>query len=154
MRISDWSSDVCSSDLQDLEHAVAIDRDVVLGELFQDREHHVLLAQGAGVLDLQLLGIGEKLGGRFALEFLKIHVCCGYVADGKMEEKREERRAGKRRVDRSLPGRPLVRRRASPSWECKAPCRKGWGRLFFSWIRARRRQRSEEHTSELQSLMS
>src|SRR3546814_14214177 len=120
MRISDWSSDVCSSDLQDLEHAVAIDRDVVLGELFQDREHHVLLAQGACVLDLQLLGIGEKLGGRFALEFLKIHVCCGYVADEKLEEKREERRAGKRRVGRS---RSYVRRVGK---ECGRQCRYRW----------------------------
>jgi hypothetical protein len=46
---------------------------VVFGQLLQDREHHVLLAQVARVLDLQLLGKGEKVGGGFALKFLEIH---------------------------------------------------------------------------------
>ena len=60
---------------QHFEHAVAGDRHVVLGELLQDREHHVLLAQGRGVLDLQLFGKSEQLGRSLPLEFLEIHGC-------------------------------------------------------------------------------
>jgi hypothetical protein len=56
--------------LQGLEHAIAVDRLVVLGQLLEDGEHHVLLAQGAGVLDRQLFGEGKQLRRRLALEFL------------------------------------------------------------------------------------
>src|SRR4029077_8881704 len=59
--------------LQDLQHAVAVDRDVVLGELLQDREHHVLLAERRGTLDLQLLGEAQQLRRCLALEFLEVH---------------------------------------------------------------------------------
>ena len=54
---------------EDLERAVAVDRLLVLRQLLEDREHHVLLAQGGGVLDLQLLGEGEQVGGGLGLEF-------------------------------------------------------------------------------------
>ena len=47
--------------------------DVVLGELLQDREHHVLLAQRGRVLDLQFLGESQQLGGGFAFQFLEVH---------------------------------------------------------------------------------
>ena len=40
---------------QDFERAFAVDGLVVLGEVLQDREHHVLLAQGRRVLDLQAI---------------------------------------------------------------------------------------------------
>ena len=46
---------------------------VSCGELLQDGEHQLLLAHGAGVLDLQLLGKGEKLGGDLGLEVLEFH---------------------------------------------------------------------------------
>ena len=59
--------------LQHLEHAVAEDRHVVLGELLQNGEHHLLLAQGAGVLDPQFFRVRQQLGRRFGLEFLEIH---------------------------------------------------------------------------------
>ena len=54
---------------QDLERAFPVDRLLVLGELLEDGEHDVLLAQGGGVLDLQLLGEGEQVRGAFCLEF-------------------------------------------------------------------------------------
>jgi hypothetical protein len=59
--------------LQHLEHAVAEDGDAAVGELLQDRKHHVLLAQRGRILDLELLGEGEQLGRGFPLEFLEIH---------------------------------------------------------------------------------
>ena len=49
--------------LQDLEDTDAEDRDIVLGQLLQDREHHVLLAQKRRVLDLELFGGGEQVSG-------------------------------------------------------------------------------------------
>src|SRR3546814_1276334 len=63
MRISDWSSDVCSSDL----HAVG---DAVLGELERvrgEREPMVAMAQGFGVafLRVELARHGEALSRRF-----------------------------------------------------------------------------------------
>ena len=42
--------------LQNFQNAVAKYGDIVFGQLFEDREQHVLLAQAAGVLDLQILG--------------------------------------------------------------------------------------------------
>ena len=42
----------------------------LVGELLEDGEHQLLLAHGAGVLDLQLFGKGEQLGRRFGLEVL------------------------------------------------------------------------------------
>ena len=63
--------------LEDFQHAVAGNDDIVFRELLQDREHHVLLAQGRCVLDLQLFRIGQKIGGRFLLEFLQIHSSTG-----------------------------------------------------------------------------
>ena len=57
--------------LQNLEHAVAEDRHVVLGELLEDGEHHLLLAQGAGILDPQFLGVGEQFSRRLGFEFLE-----------------------------------------------------------------------------------
>jgi hypothetical protein len=47
------------------QHAVARDRHLIFGELLQDREQHVLLAQGGSVLDFEFLGKGEQLGGGF-----------------------------------------------------------------------------------------
>src|SRR3546814_11202902 len=42
MRISDWSSDVCSSDLgQQVLHVVVVDRRVALGAVHLDRDRHV-----------------------------------------------------------------------------------------------------------------
>lgn len=43
-------------------------------QLLEDREHHVLLAHGGGVLDLQLLCERQQFGGGFFLELLKGHL--------------------------------------------------------------------------------
>ncbi len=56
---------------QDFDDACAADLDAALGQLFQDREHHVLRAQGVRVLHLQLLSIGEEFSRRFALQLLE-----------------------------------------------------------------------------------
>jgi hypothetical protein len=58
---------------QDFEHAIAVDGGVVLGQLLQDREHHVLAAQGAGVLDLHAFGEFKQFGRRLVLQVLEIH---------------------------------------------------------------------------------
>ena len=59
--------------LEVFEHPVAVDRGVVVGEVLEDREHQVLLAQQAGVFDSQVLGVGEEVFGGFELELLKLH---------------------------------------------------------------------------------
>ena len=68
--------------LHDLQHAGAVDRHVLLREALQDREHDLLLAQRGGVLDVQLLGVGEQIGRRFGLQFLQVHEVRSSRADG------------------------------------------------------------------------
>ena len=60
--------------LQDLEHALAVDRHAALGQALERRKHQIRLAQHARVLDPELLGIGEQLGRRAALELGQVHV--------------------------------------------------------------------------------
>ena len=59
--------------LQHLDHAGAGDLDVTGGQLLQDREHQLLLAHGAGVLDGDLLGEAQQLRRRFGLKVLQLH---------------------------------------------------------------------------------
>ena len=59
--------------LQHLDDAGAGDLDVALGELLQDREHELLLAHGARVLDGDLLGEAQELRRRFGLQILQLH---------------------------------------------------------------------------------
>ena len=93
--------------LEDFQHAVAEDRGVVFRELLQDREHHVLAPQRAGVLDLQVFGKRQQLGRRLALKFLEIH---GYF-DGSCCLKWETRGmgtvSGEWDAARPVPVRPL-----------------------------------------------
>ncbi len=58
---------------QDFQRALAVNRLVVLGQILQDREHHVLLAQRRCVLDLQRFGVAQEVGGGFGLQFGKMH---------------------------------------------------------------------------------
>jgi hypothetical protein len=58
---------------QDFQGAFAVDRLLVFGEVLQDREHHVLLAQAGGVLDLQGFGEAEQVSRGFCLEFGEMH---------------------------------------------------------------------------------
>ena len=59
--------------LQHLDHARAGDVDVTGGQLLQDREHELLLAHGARVLDGDLLGEAQELRRRFRLKVLQFH---------------------------------------------------------------------------------
>src|SRR3546814_15262206 len=57
MRISDWSSDVCSSDLEDLEE-LAFERDAVDRPLGARHRAHQLERRGARHLDKDAVGAG------------------------------------------------------------------------------------------------
>jgi len=59
--------------LYDLESARAGDLNALLGQGLEDREHHVLLAHGVGVLDLKELGKGQQVGRRLVLQLLQAH---------------------------------------------------------------------------------
>src|SRR5262249_36732283 len=58
---------------QDFEHTVAGNRHIVFGELLKNSKHHVLLAQGRGIFDLQLFSKSEQFGGALPLQFFEIH---------------------------------------------------------------------------------
>ena len=59
--------------LQHFDDAGAGDLDVAGGELLQNREHELLLAHGARVLDRDLLGEAQELRRRFGLQILQLH---------------------------------------------------------------------------------
>ena len=84
--------------LQDLEHAVAVNGDLVLGQLLENGEHHLLLAQGRCVLDVELLGVGQEVGGGLLFKFLKIHGFYAFKTGGWRNPERDAadgyRRAG------------------------------------------------------------
>ncbi len=58
---------------QHFDHAFADDVDFLGGELLEDREHQLLLAHGAGVLDAVFLSESDKLGWSLGLEVLEFH---------------------------------------------------------------------------------
>ena len=53
--------------LENFEHAVAIDGDVLLRELLQNGKHHVLLAQAARVFNLKLFRVIEEFPWGFSV---------------------------------------------------------------------------------------
>ena len=55
------------------DDAFADDVDFAIGELLEDREHQLLLAHGAGVLDLLLFGEGQEFDGGFGFQVLEFH---------------------------------------------------------------------------------
>ncbi len=55
---------------------------VVLGQVLEDGEHHVLLAQAGCVLDLQRFGVAEQVGRGFCLEFGEVHLWWALGAEG------------------------------------------------------------------------
>ena len=59
--------------LQHLDDAGAGDLDIARRQLFQNREHELLLAHGARVLDSDLLGEAQQLRRRFGLQILQLH---------------------------------------------------------------------------------
>src|SRR5436190_16170150 len=58
---------------EDFDDAFADDVDFFLRELFEDREHQLLLAHGAGVFDFLFFREGEELDRSLDLEVLKFH---------------------------------------------------------------------------------
>ena len=56
-----------------LDHAFADDVGFAHRELLEDAEHQLLLAHGAGIFDLELLGERDKLGRGLGLEVLEFH---------------------------------------------------------------------------------
>ena len=59
---------VAEAVLEHLDDAEADDLDLAAGELLEDGEHQLLLAQGGGVLDLVFLGEGDEFAGRLVLQ--------------------------------------------------------------------------------------
>src|SRR5690606_37367765 len=58
---------------ENLDDAFADDVGILGGKLLQDRKHQFLLAQCAGVLDLQLFGKSKQLDRGLRLEVLQFH---------------------------------------------------------------------------------
>src|SRR3546814_7952621 len=118
MRISDWSSDVCSSDLRDT------------GEAERGRSDHRRGAQQRGLLDLSAARRAARI----------VRDARAFAGRGPRHQARARRRAGRRDRRQCRDAQPRRSRRAS---------------RFRLSPRNRRRKvpRSEEHTSELQSLM-
>ena len=58
--------------LQHFQHAIAADFKSVFGMFLQDLEHHLALPHGGRVLDLPLLGHGQKVGRGLGLQIGKI----------------------------------------------------------------------------------
>src|SRR3546814_3317915 len=110
MRISDWSSDVCSSDLGERDRAV--------GDAVRDKDIVTLEQRAAAIDDVGDIAFAILIGGG------------------------EDRLAGAKKA----------RANGRTGWPTMARCR------TKPWPTPRRRScatrcRSEEHTSELQSLM-
>ena len=68
-----WRPQKAETVLEDLDDAFADDVDLVLGELFENCEHQLLLAHGRGILDVLLLGKNQQFGGGFGLQVLELH---------------------------------------------------------------------------------
>src|SRR3546814_7085559 len=125
MRISDWSSDVCSSDLEIVEHG------------FQQAS----IACQTGLVDLHPAvwrSLGKKIGRgkrRVAEEILLAGIAALRACGGRL---------GRLNID----GRALGRGDGGTG-----RCLHGGGAKFRSIVAKPASGRSEEHTSELQSLM-
>src|SRR3546814_4906968 len=112
MRISDWSSDVCSSDLAGAERDGEVDRRVIVGAETMERMPRTAGETAGAPADR--IADGERAAGRY-------RGAQSHFSRGKHEVRPSEARV---RVAPSLSG-----------FDTKRP------------------SRSEEHTSELQSLM-
>src|SRR3546814_2546305 len=119
MRISDWSSDVCSSDLVRVEHHRA--------GRYPAREQ--VIGNGLPVLAL----VGEEYGN--------IGICRDVSEHGKLPAAR--RTPGRPQVYNERPSRQVFRHQGRPAQACQLRQVRQWTGI-----------RSEEHQSELQSLMS
>ncbi len=59
--------------LKHFQRAGAEDLDAFFGAGLEDGEHHVLLAHGVRVFDVELFGESDEVGGRFLLQLLQRH---------------------------------------------------------------------------------
>jgi len=66
--------------LKDFEHPRARDFDFLVGQLLEDREQHILLAHGRGILDLEFFGKAEQICRRLGLEIAELHFLNGHTA--------------------------------------------------------------------------
>src|SRR3546814_9019544 len=128
MRISDWSSDVCSSDLQ---------RRLVFDEKDAAFRHD----------QLSIGGQGSALGSQTLVVAAPKAVVPALVAGTHCPIRSMVRRS---RVCLTCGWQGCKRRRASPRADANGSRGQAPGRQLQGY---RRRVRSEEHTSELQSLM-
>src|SRR3546814_1503299 len=87
MRISDWSSDVCSSDLLDMVAVGVVDIDLADTEIRHDRER---------IGDAPRLQLGNEIGQSFGAEgeMLDPRIAAGRGLRLLDEVRSEERRAG------------------------------------------------------------
>ena len=58
---------------QNLNRAKTHDLLAILSQLFQDREHQILLTQGRRALNPELFSHGYKVGGIFAFQLFQMH---------------------------------------------------------------------------------
>src|SRR3546814_8724882 len=131
MRISDWSSDVCSSDLKRRvdEGNIAAEQ---LGRVFRIRRHGGFVGIVRPQCDTSLIGEEYVELGRYRR---------GPLRDARQSARHRDR--ARRVIDAPVVCVNISRRRAhaeDPAWR--------EDRLDFETL-----DRSEEHTSELQSLM-
>src|SRR3546814_6726348 len=108
MRISDWSSDVCSSDLAFDLVAEEIDTQAGFlagGEQVEDAAAHREFALVGDGIDAAEAVRDEQFGERVAVDPLPRRERRGELADAKGRERSEERRVGK---------------------ECVSTCRSRW----------------------------
>ena len=95
--------------LQHLDDAFADDLDVATGELFQNCEQQLLLAQERGVLHLVLFGESQEFGGGLGFQVRKFDFPHGDKPRIDRRSDRAERRAAGRRE--ILPEAPIKARR-------------------------------------------
>src|SRR3546814_6185517 len=137
MRISDWSSDVCSSDLQLSRRDLYAERRIVLAPW-----PPVVALQPPGVALVPVAGrelrdVGAQPHQRF---HLRSHPQAAVAVMAPVQRAHADRVAR----DHRPPARLVPQREGEDAVEPVEP---------GAWIGVLRIQRSEEHTSELQSLM-
>src|SRR3546814_676721 len=141
MRISDWSSDVCSSDLRDLIEQLRRWR----GGLVVVSHDRRLLESMARIIELSDLGL-RSYGGGYSL-YADIKAQERALAIEKLDRRKAERR---REVHALTQQRERLDRRQSRGAKDAAKANQA---AILLGLQKQRSQRSEEHTSELQSLM-
>src|SRR3546814_10306936 len=127
MRISDWSSDVCSSDLPDSRHA---ERQIAIGVVARRKQRHDTVVDEGDEQPGEIDGDADRRGDQHAGQEIG-------PEPPRQAEAHAPHRPRRRRISR-LPDIPALAHHANPAVDDNLDL------PFF---------RSEAHTSELQSLM-